>query len=116
MTALGLKEGSDIDIVVTNKLFDKCIKEGWEQIPWTYPEKTEQVFLRKGIVELYLDVNCGNFNPTTTKKLIQNTTLINGFPFANLNDILSLKKEYLKSNPKHFKDIEIIKSYLTPSH
>jgi len=113
LVALGLKEGHDVDIVVTTELFEKCGKEAiWEQIPWTYPEKIRQIFLRKGLVELYLDVNCGKFNPTFEELLARATTL-NNVAFASLEDTLKFKKEYVINNhPKHIKDIETIKEYL----
>lgn len=112
LIALGLKEGTDIDIVVTPELFEKCCQDAsWEQIPWTYPEKLGQIFLRKGIVELYLDVNAGGFNPATME-LIQRAVIINNIPFASLKDILAFKKEYLKTKPKHQKDIELIEKLL----
>jgi hypothetical protein len=111
LIALGLKEGRDIDIVVTEALFEKCKEEGWEEIKWTYPEKIGHIYLRKGIVELYLDVNCNNFKPTT-KELIKRAKIINGVPFASLDDLLKLKREYVKKKPKHKKDIQLIEKHL----
>ncbi len=112
LIALGLKEGTDVDIVVTPELFEKCCRDdSWEQVPWTYPEKLGQIFLRRGIVELYLDVNAGDFNPSTAE-LIERAVIINNVPFASLEDILALKKEYLKTRPKHQKDIELIEQYI----
>jgi hypothetical protein len=111
LVALGLKEGHDIDIVVTKDLFEKCKKEGWKQVKWTYPDKLGHTYLRKGNVELYLDVNKGSFNPTT-KELLKRAVVINGVSFASLEYILKFKKEYNKVNPKHLKDIELIEKYL----
>lgn len=112
MIALGLKEGTDVDLVVTPELFEKCYQDdSWEQIPWTYPEKLGQIFLRRDVVELYLDVNAGNFNPSTTE-LIERAVMINNVPFASLEDILALKKEYLKNKLKHQKDIDLIEKEL----
>lgn len=110
MAAHGIKEIHDIDIVVTSELFERCKNENWEHIPWTFPEKLGQIYLRKGVVELYLDINCGNFNPTI-HELIQRADIIKGIPFASLEDVLKFKKEY--NRPKHARDIELIKAYLT---
>ncbi|MEN9342388.1 MAG: hypothetical protein RIQ54_644 [Candidatus Parcubacteria bacterium] len=65
MAVRGLRDAHDIDIVVTRELFETCKANGWEAVPWTYPEKIGQIYLRKNYVELYLDVNCADFNPTT---------------------------------------------------
>lgn len=108
MQALGIKEARDIDIVVIPELFEKCKQEGWEQISWTYPEKLGQIYLRKGFVELYLDVNCGSCNPTT-EELIENAEIINGVPFIGLDQLISFKKAYGKE--KDFADIKLIEEY-----
>src|SRR3989344_2838985 len=93
MAIRGLKEAHDIDIVVTQELFGKCKTDGWETMPWTYPEKVGQIYLKKVDVELYLDVNAGNFNPTT-KELIERSDTIQGVPFITLEDMISFKKAY----------------------
>ena len=109
MAARGIREIRDIDIVVSPEFFEKCKQDGWEQVPWTYSEKLEQVYLKQGVVELYLDVNCGNFNPKTDE-LIQRADVIDGIPFASLEDVIRFKKEYNK--PKHLADIKLIAEYL----
>lgn len=111
MIALGLKEGHDVDIVVTEDLFEKCKSEGWEQVTWTYPDKLGHIYLRKDKVELYLDVNRGDFNPTT-EELIQRARVIDETPFASLEDILKFKREYSKVNPKHLNDIKLIEKHM----
>jgi hypothetical protein len=111
LIALGLKEGKDVDILVDQKLFDKCIKEGWEVLPWTYPGTEGQIYLRKGVIELYLNVSCGD--APNSDELIRRAVFVKGIPFAHLEDILKLKKEYSKTKPKHLKDIELIENYLS---
>lgn len=109
MVARGIKEARDIDIVVIPELFEKCKREGWEQTLWTYPEKLGQIYLRKGFVELYLDVNCSDFNPTT-QELIKRAEIIDSIPFITLEDMLKFKKSYNKE--KHQQDIEATEKYL----
>lgn len=112
MAARGIRDAHDIDIVVAEKLFEKCRRDSWEQVPWTYPEKLQHIFLKRGIVELYLDVNCESFNPTT-EELIARADIINGIPFASLGDVIQFKKGY--NRPKHDRDIELIETYLKNS-
>lgn len=111
MIALGLKKGQDVDIVVTKDLFEKCKGEGWKQVSWTYTDKLGHIYLRKGIVELYLDVNRGDFNPAT-EELIHRATIIDEVPFASLEDMLKFKKEYNNVNPKHLNDIKLIEKHM----
>jgi len=99
---------NDIDIVVTPKLFEKSKNEHWEQIPWTY-EKIGQVYLKKDNIELYLDVNCKDFNPTFSE-LRGQADIIKDIPFASLDDTIKFKKAYNK--PKHLKDVEMILEYI----
>ena len=110
MSVLGLKEAKDIDIVVSEELFKQCKdSEEWEVVSWTYPDKTGSVYLQQGLVEVYLDVNCGNFNPAT-EELIGGSKLVQGVPFITLETLLKFKREY--NRPKDRKDIEIIENYL----
>ncbi|MFZ2150863.1 MAG: hypothetical protein WAZ12_03925 [Candidatus Absconditicoccaceae bacterium] len=109
MIVRNLRESNDIDIVVSNKLFNKCINNNWEIVPRTYPEKLGQFYLRYSCVELYLDVNHGNFNPTL-EELLQRADIIDNIPFISLKDLIKLKKAYNK--PKHLEDIKNIKLYL----
>jgi len=109
MAVRGLKEAHDIDIVVTREFFEKCKASEWEVMLWTYPEKIGQIYLRKNNVELYLDVNCGDFNPTT-EELIKRADLFEEIPFIALKDMLEFKKAY--NREKHRKDIEIAETYL----
>lgn len=105
MAARGIKNTRDIDIVVTPDLFEKCKREGWR--PKLKPNG--EIGLQKGIVEVYLDVNCGDFNPTT-EYLIQSSEIINGILFLNLKNVIRFKKEYGKE--KDARDIGLIEKYL----
>jgi len=112
MAALGLKEPNDIDLVITLDLFKECKKNGWEVKQWTYPN-TSGEYLQKENVELYLDVNYGDFNPTF-EELFKRSEIINGVRFASLQDTLNFKKAYLTNikKEKHIRDIAIIEGYL----
>jgi len=109
MAIRGLKEAHDIDIVVTPQLFEKCRIDGWETMSWTYPEKVGQIYLKEGNIELYLDVNAGNFNPTI-EELIERSETIQGVPFITLEDMISFKKAY--GREKHLNDIKTTEEYL----
>lgn len=108
LVARGIRETNDIDIVVSPELFEKCKKDWWEQLPRTYPDKIGQIYLRHGYIELFLDVNCGDFNPTLAE-LLQRADIIQGISFVSLEDVIKFKKAYNK--PKHIQDIKMIEQY-----
>jgi len=108
LAAKGLRRTEDVDIVVSPTLFKKYRALGWEQMPWTY-EKKGQIYLKKGIFELYLDVNCKDFNPTLDE-LVQRAEVIDGVAFSSLEDTINFKKAYGK--PKHLEDVGLIREYL----
>jgi hypothetical protein len=110
MTALGIKQSHDIDIVVTESLFEKCKESGWEVMPWTYPHRIGEIYLKRGNIELYLDVNCGDCNPTTDE-LINEAIVINEVPFISLERLLQFKKAY--GREKHLNDALLIEQYLS---
>lgn len=107
LAARRLREPHDIDIVVTPQVFQRCRKRDWKARK--QPGRTGQEYLRKGVVELYLEVNCGDFSPATDD-LIRRADLIDGVPFANLHDIMRFKAEYKR--PKDAEDIITIQRYL----
>jgi len=109
MVIRNIKKSEDIDIVVSRELFEKCKQEGWTQVDRTYPDKIGNIYLRRDCIELYLDVNCGNFNPTL-EELCQRADIVEGIAFASLEDVIKFKQSYNK--PKHKEDVQKIKDYL----
>jgi hypothetical protein len=105
MAARSIKETNDIDIVVTPDVFEFCKQNGWEY----HSRPNGKPGLSKGVVELYLDVNCGKFNPSF-QELRSRAEIINGVPICSLEDLLSFKTEYARQ--KDIQDIELIESYL----
>lgn len=110
MVMYDLKETKDIDIVVSGELFDACIKEKWEEVPYTYSDKLGQVWLKKNDVELYLDVNHGEQFRPTLGELLSRAEYFNKVPFLSLNDLLKFKKSY--NRPKDQNDIRLIEHYM----
>lgn len=109
MAMYGLKQARDVDIVVSPNLFEKCEREGWEQIPYTYTDKLEKHYLQKDPVELYLDVNHGKFRPTFDE-LLNRAETFDRIPFISLEDLLKFKRSY--NRPKDHADIKLIEDFL----
>ncbi len=105
MATRHIKETYDIDIVVTPDLFDYCKQEGWQE----HLRPNGEPGLQKGITEIYLDVNSGNFNPSF-EELRNRAQIIDEIPFCSLDDVRRFKKEY--NRDKDIEDINLIDSYL----
>jgi predicted nucleotidyltransferase len=105
MEALGIKKANDVDLVVTPDLFKKLAENGWK----SHARPNGEHGLQKGIASAYLDVNCGDCNPTTGE-LLKESLIIDGIPFITLKRLMCFKNAYARE--KDFKDIELIKNYL----
>ena len=105
MAAYGLKEAEDIDLVVTPALFEKLEWSGrWQ--PIQKPDGGPG--LARGLVEVFLDVNCGQHNPPTDD-LIAKSEVIHGVPFISLEELVRFKREY--GRPKDFEHIKLIEEF-----
>lgn len=106
LAARKIRETQDIDIVVTPGLFEEIKEqEGWRED--TKPNGGP--CLCKDMYEVFLDVNCDSYQPTT-KELISRAETINGIPFISLHDLLLFKKGY--GRPKDKPDIKLIEEVL----
>jgi len=109
MAAKGIRPAYDLDIVVTQKLFNDCIKNGWELRPWTRTGKVGKEWLKKEGVELLLELGFQN-EAMTAIDLMKEGEVINGIPFLSLYQLIKFKKDY--GRPKDFDDIALMKEYL----
>lgn len=106
MAAHGIRMPSDIDILVTNELYERLREQGWQDEEEIRPGLTRIV---KDKYDVTPDISCGSYNPNK-QELIDNAKIINGIPFLPLNELIKFKKE--KGREKDLKDIELIKKYL----
>lgn len=109
LAAHGIRETQDVDIVATPELFEEIKRqEGWRE--GRKPNGGPALYM--DIFEVYLDVNCDSYQPTT-QELIKRANVINEIPFISLDDLLLFKKGYgrLKDQP----DIKLITDALVTS-
>ncbi|MEK7109492.1 MAG: hypothetical protein AAB919_03620 [Patescibacteria group bacterium] len=109
----GIRKAGDIDIIVTRQLFEQLRGDP----AWQYKTKLGELggeevsFLKKGEVEVYLDIYGGGeidfflSNPTRTEE-------IGGIYFASLTNLLEIKSGSW-DRPKDREDARLIKEYLT---
>jgi len=105
MAAHGIRETKDIDLIMTQELWDKLKSAGWEE---KFLDNSS-LYLVKNHVEAYRDWNCGSYKPEITK-LITEAEMIDGVPFVQLEEVLMWKKAQAREKDK--KDVELIEKYL----
>lgn len=105
LSVRGIREHDDIDLQVSDELYEKLKADGWEE-----REKTEGHFhLYKGNVEVarnFLHIEKCDLDP---RQVIDEADVIEGIPFMRLEHLVQLKK--VMSREKDLKDIELIKNW-----
>ena len=109
MAAKNIREAYDLDIVVSEALFEKCKTEGWELKPWTKVGTQGKSWLKNGITDLMLEVMSGD-ELLDLKALKKEGEKINGIWFISLKQLIRFKTAY--GRPKDFDDIVMIEEYL----
>ena len=106
ITAHGIRQTADIDILVNSELFERLKKAGWS----TISKENGTIMLRKGIYEIYDNLHVGCYK-SDTETLLKNTEIIRGIPFMPLKELISFKQALAR--PKDLKDIELINNFLS---
>ena len=109
MAAKGIRPAYDLDIVVTQELFDSCKANGWELRPWTRTGKVGKEWLKRGITDLLLELGFDDGAMTATD-LMKNGETIDGLHFLSLEQLIKFKRDY--GRPKDFEDIALIEEFL----
>jgi hypothetical protein len=103
-----LKQTRDLDILVEKDFLKELEKDtNWKYHPRIIPTEEAGLVNDDGTVELYPTV--GGIDLRFEDMKTREET-IEGFPFANLKDILRIKQAYHRE--KDLKDIELIETYL----
>jgi hypothetical protein len=115
MEAFGIRSAHDLDIVVTEDLFNELRQKGWKlcecekcQAEWRQGS-TDRILKGDG-VDILSEYSCGNLYHADTDELIRNATIINGVAFVQLEELLKWKKAAARE--KDLKDIVLIEEFL----
>lgn len=109
MAAKGIRPAYDLDIVVSENLFETCKTSGWELKPWTKPGMAGKEWLKKDNAELLLHL--GNIDEGFDLGfLLKEAETVNDIPFLSLHRLVELKTRW--GRPKDFYDIRLILEYL----
>jgi len=99
----GHKDCADIDIIVTEDLWNEYVDKNWEIR--TMPHGSQ--YLCNDKIELWKDWRPGQWN---IEQLIKEAEVINGLPFVKLGKVLEWKKMIVRE--KDLEDIKIIEKFL----
>ncbi len=101
LAVLGIREAEDIDVSVTQELFDILSKQG----DW----RVEGDLLKKENIELKSGIWNKEY-PVSTDQLIKSSLIIDGVRFINLQELLRFKDAM--GREKDMRDITLIHEYL----
>jgi hypothetical protein len=100
----GLREIGDLDVIITEDIFNNFKQRPDFKLD---KKKSGNEYLEKDGIEFYKNWHPGDWD---INKLIQDSEIINDWPFVRLEEVLKWKK--LKMRDKDIKDIELIENYL----
>lgn len=106
MALAGLRESSDIDLLVTPELRTNLKERGWVEIN----KGKDDHPLSSGIFEAHDNWSFSSYSPTL-KHLLSSATITEGIPFASLHEVRKWKAA--SGRPKDATDIELIDNYLS---
>lgn len=108
MALAGIREASDIDMLVSDELFAKFKAQGWTESVKSPNDKP----LVRGVFEVHSSWNFSSYQPTL-HSLLATATESDGIFFASIEEV---KKWKISSGrPKDLVDIQLIDEYHTSS-
>lgn len=117
LEAHGIREANDIDLLVSPRLFESLLKNGWQlcecekcQALWQKREKKKILTSPGHDVEMLSEFSWGNAYRGDTAALMSDADIIGGFPFIKIEELLKWKKAAMRE--KDLKDIALIEAYL----
>jgi len=100
MGALGIRESNDIDMIISQEVFDDLERKGWDHDNWP-----DQIVLKNDVFDLGV-----HWMNEKVEDLIKKATIIDDIPYLSLTDLLTWK--IARSRPKDILDVQLINDYL----
>jgi len=99
LNALGIRESGDIDMIVSDSVYQKFEADGWQQGSWP-----GQTVLQRDEFEL------GRWwDGKTVDELLKTAQVVDGIPYLNLDDVYTWKNA--KGREKDLRDLKLIDEY-----
>jgi hypothetical protein len=98
----GLRAANDIDLLVTDELFESLKNKGWQELDKGGNDKP----LVHDIFEVHKNWNFSSYQPALGE-LLKSAVVVDGIPFASLDEVRKWKSS--SGRPKDLIDIELIR-------
>ncbi len=115
LSALGIREVGDIDLLVKPELFQKLINQGWvyeEKEIWSQGRISREI-ISKDTVQAFKDFWFDS-NIFPVEEGFNRSVVIEGFNFISLQTLLEYKKT--STREKDVQDVVLIEGYLKKSN
>ena len=103
----GIRETTDVDIVVLPEIYNQLKRSGWVEKSWESGPPGR--YLQLGNIEIVDNWKYGEYNPDPLE-IISNAEIIHGIPFVRLEEVLKWKRVFGREKDK--KDIKLIEEFL----
>lgn len=105
LSAVGIREANDIDLLVSKEVFTKLKRVGWQELH----KSSNDIPLTHNVFEAHDNWDFGSYSPTLDQLLV-NAMVIDGVTFASLEEVRKWK--IASGRPKDIADIKLIDEYL----
>jgi hypothetical protein len=103
MAIYGIRESSDIDLVLTIDLYEELLQSGWKE-----EGNGAKRHVIKGDIEAFDNWDFGDYRPNV-QELIINAEIVDGVSVISLNEVRVWKKAF--GRPKDIVDVGLIDDY-----
>lgn len=104
LAVAGIRESSDIDLVVSLEIFDVLCAAGWQR----HEDKGMVKSCTQGPFDVHTGWDFGTYNPTLAD-LLGAADIVDAIPFASLGEVRKWKS--VSARPKDLKDIALIDEF-----
>lgn len=106
LALLGIRDSSDIDLIVSENIYNNLLNSGWVQNKW----ENGGVYLEKDDFQVTRNWKFDQYNPDIDK-LIEDSVLISGVPCVKLEEVRKWKIAF--GREKDLRDVNLIDEYLS---
>lgn len=105
LAVAGIREANDIDLLVSENVFAKLRKTGWQELH----KNSNDIPLVHDVFEAHNNWNFSSYSPTL-ENLLASATVVDDVPIASLEEVQKWKMA--SGRPKDLVDLELIDKHL----
>lgn len=105
----GIRKAKDVDVLITEELYEKLKKEGWKR-KWFFWRTLWAKCITNGQNEAFTNLYWARKYRPDTQELINQAELHGGVPFLRLEDLLEFQRNLPREKDK--KGVKMMENYL----